>query len=119
DGSNAAGSKITGGLVTLTATGAIGASGANNEIDTAAVSLDESSTTAGDIFLGEANGVDLLDIDTANGSITIVTGGATTATAVDAGTTGSDVNITVSTGDITVNHVSAASSTTGDDVTIA
>ncbi|MCO6456513.1 MAG: cadherin domain-containing protein [Pirellulaceae bacterium] len=121
DGSNAAGSRITGGLVTLTATGSIGASGASNEIDTAALTLDVSAGSgggAGSIFLGELNGVELADIDTASGSITITTGGATTVTAVDAGGAGSDVSLTVSTGDVTVNHVTAGTGAAGDDVTI-
>ncbi|MBI2993243.1 MAG: hypothetical protein HYY48_03600 [Gammaproteobacteria bacterium] len=107
DASNA--TVITGGLVTLTATGAIGATGASNEVDTTAVSLNVSAGSgggAGAIFLGESNGVDLLDVDTANGTITITTGGNTTITDVQSGTNGV-VSVTASTGDIEVDTFSS------------
>ena len=58
-------------------------------------------TAAGNLAISEANGVNLLDLDTVNGTITVTTGGATTITDVQSGTNGT-VSITASTGSIEV-----------------
>ena len=109
-------SRVTGNLVILTAANDIGTSAANGEIDTAAGSLDVSSTVSGNIVIGEQDGVNLLDIDTADGAITITTGGATTVTDVAAADAGANqthnVNITASSGDITVATLTADNNAT-------
>ncbi|MBT4816598.1 MAG: hypothetical protein HON70_12900, partial [Lentisphaerae bacterium] len=109
DGLVAETANVTGSLVTLTSTAAIGAAAADGDIDTDATSLNVSSTGTGDIVLDEADGVILLDIDNTDGSITIQTSGATTAT--DVATTGAantdDITIEVTTGDVEMGAVSA------------
>ncbi|MBL7207076.1 MAG: hypothetical protein ISS67_00930, partial [Desulfobacterales bacterium] len=91
---------ITGNAVTLTAATGIGETA---DVDTAATTLDVSVTGTGVIVINEADAVELLDIDTADGSITITSAGAMTVTDVIAGgDTGSndDVTLTTTSGDI-------------------
>ncbi|HWP94477.1 MAG TPA: filamentous hemagglutinin N-terminal domain-containing protein, partial [Gammaproteobacteria bacterium] len=76
-------STITANTVTLTAATGVGTAAAR--INTTAASLDVSVTGAGDIFLNETDDVTLTDVDTFDGSIDIVAGGAVTATDVVAG----------------------------------
>ncbi len=88
---NGAAANITAEVLTITAQGSIGAAGAGNDLDTAAVSMDISSSNAGSIWINETDAVTLSDIDTANGLIAITAGGAVIATNVAA--TGGLVNI--------------------------
>jgi filamentous hemagglutinin family protein len=107
---------ITGDLLTLTARDEIGGPG-ELDIETTAASLDASSTTAGDIVLTETDAITLTDVDTADGAITINTGGATVVADVAASGSGNedDVTIIASAGDVTLGAVSAAGA---GDVTI-
>ena len=100
--------------LTLTAQGEIGGTRA---LETTVGSLDASSTTAGDIVITETDGITLTDVDTANGAITINTGGSAIVTDVAASGSGDedDVAITAASGDVTIDVVSAAGS---GDVTI-
>jgi hypothetical protein len=75
------GTPIIGGLVTLTAQDAVGAA-APGDIETSADQLDVSVTGTGIIVIDETDGVELLAIDTVDGSITIETSGDTVATDV-------------------------------------
>ncbi len=61
--------------MTLTAAGGVGQVAGNGTLDTRANSLDVSVTGDGVIRIDELDVVTLSDIDTANGSITIVAGG--------------------------------------------
>ncbi len=84
-GAGEAANDITADVLTLTARDEIGGAG-EADIETTVTSMDVSSTTAGDIVLTEANGVELTDIDTVNGAITVVsTTGDITLDTVDAG----------------------------------
>src|SRR3972149_1793841 len=82
---------------------------ATTNVDTTATSLNVSVTSTGLINLAETDGVTLTAIDTANGPITITTGGDTVATNVTSTTSNAanDISITASTGDITVGTVDA------------
>ncbi|MBN1764899.1 MAG: filamentous hemagglutinin N-terminal domain-containing protein [Sedimentisphaerales bacterium] len=99
---------IQGNKLTLTAANDIGGAEA---IETSINSLDASSTAAGDISLNEHNGIELLDVDTANGAITINTGvnvlGTTVITDVasNGGGDEDDIVITAHRGDITLGSV--------------
>ena len=97
-----------------------GASGGNTTLTTTINTLTALVTGSGaDLVVQETNGITLTEVDTTDGSITITTGGTTIVTAVDAGTAGSDVSITASTGNVTVNHVTAGTGAAGDDVSLA
>ncbi|MCL5060088.1 MAG: filamentous hemagglutinin N-terminal domain-containing protein [Candidatus Thermoplasmatota archaeon] len=99
-------STISGATVTLTAKGNIG-TGATKRIETAATTLDVSSTDVGDIYLAEADGVELKAVDTANGHIDSTAGGNTVATQVVAGGAGKNVTLATTVGDISVDTVTA------------
>ncbi len=101
-------------VLTLTAQGEIGGT---RELETTVGSLDASAQAAGDIVIAETSGITLTDVDTADGAITINTGGSTIVTDVAASGSGDedDVAITAASGDITIDVVSAAGS---GDVTI-
>jgi len=117
DNSVAETANVIGDDLTLTATGDIGGATAALDLDTTANTLNVSSTVAGNIFINESDGVNLLDIDTADGLISITTGGATTITDV-ASLTNSDANditLTASTGNISLFLVNAGAS---GDVTV-
>ncbi|KAF0190329.1 MAG: Hemagluttinin repeat-containing protein, partial [Gammaproteobacteria bacterium] len=104
--------------MTLAAANGIGT--ATTDVDTTATSLDVSVTASGLISLDESDGVTLTAVDTFNGAITITAGGAITVTNVTAtsgvGADANDINITASTGDITVTTVNNANAL--GDVTI-
>ncbi|MCG8432604.1 MAG: S-layer family protein, partial [Gammaproteobacteria bacterium] len=103
---------VTANTATLTAAQNIGTGGTN--INTAVATLDVSVIGTGDIFINEADAVDLFDVDTNDGSITIQSGGAMTITDVVAGGAG-DVSATTTAGDIlVVGNLDA----TGDQVTL-
>ncbi|MDZ4816683.1 MAG: hypothetical protein SGI71_10495, partial [Verrucomicrobiota bacterium] len=80
-----------------------------NGIETTFNILDASSTNTGSIVLNETDIITLLDIDTANGLITIIAGNTITALDVqslnDIG--GNNVTLTANTGDVLVDFVSA------------
>jgi hypothetical protein len=99
------GTVITGNDVAITANTGIGAEG--NEIDTTAGSLDLSVTGAGNIHINETDGVTLKDVDTANGSIDIRTGGDTFVTDVESVTDAdaNDITINATNGSITVQRI--------------
>ena len=106
----------------LTAETGVGESGGHGSLDTAVNTLDVSVTGAGLINLNELNAVDLFDIDTFNGPITITTGGDTTATNVTSTTDleANDISITASSGSITVGlvQIGAATDATAGDVSL-
>jgi len=101
---------VAGDVVTMTASGGIGAT--TSDIDTQASSLNLSSTTAGNIVIDEYNDVVLTDLDTVNGSITVSADGLITATDVNASGSGQDVTLTTTTGGIILTSVLA-----DDDIT--
>jgi len=57
------------------------------DLDTQVASVDLSITAAGNINITEVDGIVLTDVDTADGSVTVVTGGQITATDVDTSAT--------------------------------
>ena len=109
DNANDATADVIGDVVTLTAVAGVGESAGFGSLDTTANSLDVSVTAAGLINLAETNAVTLTDIDTQNGSITIIAAGTITATDV-ASTTDAEANdiaITATTGNIVVGVITA------------
>ncbi|WP_202921738.1 autotransporter-associated beta strand repeat-containing protein [Anatilimnocola aggregata] len=98
---NAAGSRVT----IIAATGI----GATNAIETEVASLDASVTAAGNILIVEVSSIDLFDIDTAAGSITIQSGGTMTATDVQSNTDSdtNDITLTTTAGGIGVGTIAA------------
>jgi filamentous hemagglutinin family protein len=76
--------------------------------------LNASVTGAGDMYISEANSIELTDVDTSNGLIDITSGGAMDAKDVKAGGAGNNVTLTATTGDVTVGDIIA----NGDTVTI-
>ena len=112
--------NITGSAVTLTADNGIGEKNAAvDALETAATSLDVSTTGTSDINIDQTGGVDLAGIDAADGSISISASGAVT-TSADTIAIDGDVSITTSSdGNITLsNDVIATTSANGDDVSL-
>ena len=112
DNSNDTLVDVRGQLVTLTATSGVGATAGNGSLDTAADQLDVSVTGAGIIHVNEANAVELLAFDTANGSITVTAGGAITATYVNSSATDNntnDIRLTTTSGRLLVGAIDAGS----------
>ena len=70
--------NISGTTVTLSSATGIGASGAANDIDTAATTLASSVTGTGGIYITETDGVALGTTSTSNGAIELSSGGAVT-----------------------------------------
>ena len=79
---------ITAAGLTLTARDEIGGAG-ELDIETTVATMNVSSTNAGAVVLTETDGVTLTDVDAVTGDITIVSGGAMTASLVDTTTSGS------------------------------
>ncbi len=106
---NGAAANITAEVLTITAQGSIGAAGAGNDLDTAAVSMDISSSNAGSIWINETDAVTLSDIDTANGLIAITAGAAIDAIDVTSLTDNdaNDITLTASAGNIEVDVINA------------
>jgi hypothetical protein len=103
------------GKLTITARDEIGDTG-EEDIETTVAVLDASSTNAGSIYLTETDAIELLDVDTANGAINIVAGGAIIATDVvsTTDTDANDINLTATTGDITLGVVTAGAGVAAD-----
>src|SRR5437764_610386 len=116
DDANDSVTDITGDVVTLTAGSGIGASA--NSLDTASNSITASVTSASLINLNEANAVTLTSVSTPTRRTTDLTGGATIIGSITSSTDSdtNDVNLTASSGDITVGTVSAG--TVSGDVTV-
>jgi len=116
DGDGAADDMITGGVLTMTATGDIGVVG-GNPINTTVDSITASSTVAGGININEFDAVTLTSATTADGPVNVVSGGTMTATLVTAADAGDDadhdVTLTTTAGDILVGDV------TGDHMIVA
>ena len=112
-GEGAGSENILGTTATLTAGGNIG--GPNN-IDTAVDTLDASSTTAGSIDIAETDAINLADIDTANGPITVIAGGQITATDVvsTADSDANDISLTSTGGGIEVVSIIAGTGGAAD-----
>lgn len=106
---------ISAATLTITATGHVGASSSDDELDTDVDTINVNA--AGDVYIIEESGVNLNNVSTTDGTIVITTAGDTTLTDVAAGGSGDedDVSVTASTGDIEVDTVSATGS---GDVTI-
>ena len=85
----------TSGLLTITAGDEIGSLTGELDIETTIAILDASSTTAGDIVITETDAINLLDVDTQDGAITIVAGGQITATDVSSLTDSDDNDISL------------------------
>ena len=67
--------KITANLLTADAVGPM-------DLDTTVASLDASTSVLGALSVSETNDINLIDVDTANGAITVTAGGNVTATDV-------------------------------------
>ncbi|MDA1017796.1 MAG: hypothetical protein O3A00_25480, partial [Planctomycetota bacterium] len=66
-------------------------------LDTTIATLDASTSAAGNIQVDETDAINLLNVDTSNGAISVTAGGQITATDVDSSTTNNsanDVNLT-------------------------
>ena len=70
------------------------------DLDTTVASANISVSGTGVITLDESDSIILTDLDTVNGTITVTSGGAMTATDIQAGTN-SNIALTTTTGDIT------------------
>ncbi|MBI9102651.1 MAG: hypothetical protein JEY99_09560, partial [Spirochaetales bacterium] len=79
------GAGITGEVLTA-------ASVTGSVLDTDVGSITATTSGIGNISIDEANAVDLVNVDTNNGSITVTAGGAVTATLVDSSNTDADAN---------------------------
>ncbi|MGV2335716.1 MAG UNVERIFIED_CONTAM: hypothetical protein LVR18_16900 [Planctomycetaceae bacterium] len=106
----------TSGLAILDAGSGIGTS--SDDINTNIGQLNASVNSAGSLFLVEVNAVTLTDVDTSNGSITIIAGGTITATDVASLTDAdaNDITLTTTSGNIAVALINAG--TTAGDVTL-
>jgi len=99
----------TNGAITKSGAGLVGAdaltadAGTGIDVNTAVATLDASVTGAGNILVSEADGIDLLAVETADGSITVEAGGAITATDVASLTDAdaNDISLTTTAGDLT------------------
>ena len=98
---------LKGELLTLTAL--TGAGIADDALETEAERLDVSVTEVGNINIDEVDGVELLDIDTADGSITLRSRGDTTITDVESGSNedGNDINLEIASGSAVIGRVDA------------
>ncbi|MDX9868693.1 MAG: filamentous hemagglutinin N-terminal domain-containing protein, partial [Kiritimatiellia bacterium] len=95
---------------TLTADAATGI-----DLNTTVATLDASVTGAGDIAINETDAINLLDVDTANGTITVTASGLITATDVATdGTVGEEISLTATADGIEVVSVDAGAA----DVTL-
>ena len=81
-------------LLTITAQDEIGSTTGELDIETTVASLNALTTKvgSGDIVITETDAIDLVDVDTADGSIIVVAGGQITATNVDSSNTDNDTN---------------------------
>ena len=119
-GDGDAGVDISTSTATLDADDEIGSTTGESDIETTVAFLDASSSTAGAIVITETDGIELTDVDTNDGAITIAAGCLLTATDVDAnGGTDDSVTLTTSTGGMVLTLVDAAddasaTATTGD-----
>jgi hypothetical protein len=97
---------------------AAGGIGAGNALETRVAVLEARVTGAGELRVDEADGVELADVETADGAITINAGGTMRATRVvaqnGAATRNHDIALTAGAGNIDVGLVS----TTGGDATL-
>lgn len=111
---------ITTGNNASATTGAVGASGTINYLDTDVDTINVTTGKAGGVYILEDDAVTLNNITTTNGPITITTGGATIITDVTSTTDAdaNDISITASTGNITVATVNAGA-TLGDVTLVA
>ena len=117
---DAQGGAITdgnGGTVNVTADNLLADALGGIDLDTTINTLNASTSAAGAININETNAITLTDVDTANGAITVTAGGAITATDVRSLTNAdaNDISLTTTSGDITVQLVSAL---TAGDLTI-
>jgi len=104
--------KITGDAVTLTAANAIGQNSGNNDIDLSANSL---NATASNGLIRATNDKALIvnSASSTNGSVTIGAAGNLTVTNASATGTGTnDINLTATTGDLTLGTVNAENTVT-------
>ncbi len=107
---NQIGGNITCDTLTATAYGSITLNQIGNDFN----SVTAHAYSAGDIILRDDDDVTLTDVDTVNGDITVVAGGALVATDVQAGGGDGDVNLsTTAAGDITLTLVTAT-----DDIVV-
>ncbi|MBU1007309.1 MAG: hypothetical protein KKH08_06965, partial [Candidatus Omnitrophica bacterium] len=104
-----AGIDITGDVLTLNAQDGVGQSHAL-EIDVN--SLNSTITAPGNITIHENGAIILTDVSTTDGTITVTAGGLITATSVNASGAGQDVNLSTTTGGMTLTSVLA-----DDDIT--
>ena len=79
----------------------------NIDLKTAVDTLDASSTGIGDIVIAELDGIDLFDVDAADGSVTVTAGGTIVATDVALATAGRAVSLQATAGDLELHLVDA------------
>ncbi len=100
-----AAADFVGNVLTLDTAGQI-------DVDTTVASLDASTSAAGDILIDETDAINLLDVDTTDGTITVnADNGDLTATDVVAGTSGNVNLTTITSGDVLLGTVTAAGNT--------
>ncbi len=113
---NAVATRITGDVVTLIATGAIGTDAVLADIDTTANRLDVQSTTTGTVFLNETDAVFVDRLTSNDGNVGLVTGGTITLVGpATAGGAGRDLSMRATAGDVLLNGPTTAA---GDRVAI-
>ncbi len=102
-------SLVTANLATMTSASGIGIFN-NNPINTTVTSLDATVTGTGGIDINETSTIDLLDVDTNNGSIRVVAGDSIRATDVEStnGLDANDITLISTTGNIEVDRIIAA-----------
>lgn len=110
DASNS--TRITAPTLTLLASGGIGTSGTNNELDTDTATLDAQATTAGGVFIGELDGLTITNALAAAGDVQVSAAGALVATNVAA--TGGSVSLSTTSGGMTLTSVTAGGSGTNN-----
>ena len=98
---------LKGNLLTLNALAGIGTT--DNALDTAANQLDVSVSGIGNININEDHGVELLDVDTEDGSISVRSSGNTIITDVESISNGedNDINLEIISGDVVIGRIDA------------
>ncbi|MFO0813423.1 MAG: hypothetical protein U0796_09400 [Gemmatales bacterium] len=103
---------LQGNVVTLNSGSSIGTS--LNPINTNANTLTPTVGATGGVFINETNSVTVTNFITTDGEVIITAGGALTTGNITAGGTGRNIQLTASTGDLTIGTLTA----TGDLVTL-
>ncbi|MHC4875468.1 MAG: beta strand repeat-containing protein [Planctomycetota bacterium] len=103
--------NAAGAVTTLSSASGIGD---GNALETTVNALDASTSNAGDVDIDESNAIDLLDVQTTDGQITVIADGQIVATSVTSGDAdmsgGEDVTLMTTAGGITATFISSSDS---------